>query len=526
MYSILLVEDEQIVRVALKSLIDWENNGFNPPFEASNGQQALEIIKNHPEVDVVLTDINMPVMDGLELIKELNKLEQAPDVIVLSAYDEYSLVRGAFKLGINDYIIKSQMEPESVLKVLSSTLQNSNRMKQQSEATYKGYQRKAFLKRLLMEPYNAFSMSEIEHYQLKVRDKKMMICSLLIDGYAEIKSRYVNNSLDELTANMTETISVALEGNGAYEVIAISPEEYAVVLSFEQFVKSKIYETIETMLQKVRLRLFHYMNMSVSAGISEIDYGYESLHKLYQEALECAKYRYLLGKGHNIYPEQVRCIVQVDHENLMDHKEPLLEALSKLDKKNAFEELTKLMNLIGNFKCSRIEEMSGYYMELLYIIIHHLHEMDDATVNVFEHNTDFLSMIRTFDTKAEIDGWLTNLVGNLLDYLINNNQGSQAIQKAKEYVQTHYMEKIALSDVSAYLELSEGYFSALFSAETGENFIHYLTVYRIEKAKKMLTKSNMKIYEICEAIGYENVEHFSRVFKKQVGVSPLQYKNR
>lgn len=188
--------------------------------------------------------------------------------------------------------------------------------------------------------------------------------------------------------------------------------------------------------------------------------------------------------------------------------------------------LKELLVLIGTFKSSQVDQISGYYMELLFIIIHFLHEINEESINIFEHNTDFLSIIRKFDTKAEIDQWITNLVSNLLDYLIANKQSSQTIQKAKEYIRENYMKKISLAEVSEYLGLSEGYFSALFSQENEENFIQYLTQYRIEQAKKMLTKTNLKIYEICEAIGYENVEHFSRVFKKNVGLSPLQYKNK
>ncbi len=367
---------------------------------------------------------------------------------------------------------------------------------------------------------------DLKKFDIQFDEKNMVVCCLLVDGYSNIKARYGENTLDELAKNMTESIAMALENIQKCEVVSLSPEEYAIVLSFDRYSKSEIHDTLEELMTKIRYRLFHYMNMSVSAGVSSVGNDVVALHKFCDEALANAKYRYLLGKGHNIYPEQVKCIVQVEHESIIGYKEPLLKAMARLDKTETLAALEKLLALIGKFKSSQIDQISGYYMELLFIIIHFLHEINEENVNIFEHNTDFLSMMGKFDTKSEIDQWITNLVTNLMEYLITNRQCSQTLQRAKEYIRENYMKKISLADVSEYLGLSEGYFSALFSQENGENFVQYLTNYRIEQAKKLLTKTNLKIYQICDAIGYENVEHYSRVFKKNVGKSPLQYKNK
>ena len=106
MNKILLVEDEQIVRLALKSLIEWEKYNIDINYEAANGKEAIKILEKHPDIDIILTDINMPIMDGIELIEYVHTLKINPEIVVLSAYDDYNLVRKAFKIGVNDYIIK------------------------------------------------------------------------------------------------------------------------------------------------------------------------------------------------------------------------------------------------------------------------------------------------------------------------------------------------------------------------------------------------------------------------------------
>ena len=110
MYKVMIADDEPLVRLAIKSLVDWEEHGFNLEIEASNGRQALKLLEDNPDMDIIITDINMPVMDGLELISKVIEKRFDTEIIVLSAYNDYAWIREAFKLGVNDYILKTAME--------------------------------------------------------------------------------------------------------------------------------------------------------------------------------------------------------------------------------------------------------------------------------------------------------------------------------------------------------------------------------------------------------------------------------
>lgn len=527
MYKVLLVEDEQIVRLALKTLVDWEQYNFDMNYEANNGQQALYIIKRNPDIDIIITDINMPVMDGLTLIYEVQKLKVNPAMIVLSAYDDYDLVRNAFKLGIYDYILKTKMEPEEVLNLLQRVIKDRKQSNViRTEGKYSQNDRTAFLKNLLEDSRLNDVTEQMTMYEIKLEKENIVACFLWVDNYKNIVKRYEDNTLKSFTQGVSGTISQILVRMKMGEVISISPDAYVILLSFKTNSNFIIREKIEEIIKKIRHALLHYMNVEISVGISTIKNGYKNISCLFHESHSNAKFRYILGKGKNIFPEDTAYIKQCDSESIIGKEMPLLNAIKSMDKEKTLYELDKLLSLLGMFKGVAVEETFGYYMELIFIIIHYLNEIDEDSNTIFEHNTDFYAIIRSFDTKQEIHQWIKNLINNLLDYLIQkkDTKNSRIVLKAQNYLEKNYMNKLTLLDVSQHIQLSEGYFSKLFTQETGESFKQYLTRIRITKAKELLAHTNMKIYEICEQIGYENVEHFSRVFKKEIGISPLQYK--
>ncbi len=527
MYKVLLVEDEAIVRVALKSLIDWQANGFDLKFEATNGKQALEILEQYPDIDIVITDINMPIMDGISLIKEIQNSSLDPSIIVLSAYDDYSIVRNAFKLGAYDYIVKSEMDTDEILNLLRKIKDHKEENTKKLTTTYSRFEKAIFLKEILEETDIDKIQFIKKRYQVQINRKNIVVCSLLIDNFESVKERYQQDNLNSFSKGIVEIVVQVLEKVENSEFIIISPNEYALIVCFDENSELIIYEQIEQVLMHIRHNVFHYMDITFSAGISYIFSGLEELKDIYTEALANAKYRFVLGKGKNIYSKDIVRINKCQKENITQFKDILIEGLNENNKDKIMKGLKDILDKVDVGREVEKNEITAYYMELLYTIIYFLNENSYEKKNIFEHNTNFLSKVYTFDTKVEMDKWIYNLVGNLIDYMLDclDHHNSPIIKRAKEYVQLNYMKKITLLEISEHLNLSEGYFSGFFTQKEGENFSQYLTKYRIEKAKNLLKYSDQKIYEICSAVGYENVEHFSRIFKKIVSTSPKRYRN-
>lgn len=523
--KILLVEDEQIVRLALKSLVEWEEYNIDINYEAANGKEAIEILEKHPDIDIILTDINMPIMDGLELIEYVHSLNINPEIVVLSAYDDYSLVRKAFKIGINDYIIKAEMEPDKILELFLKIIEKKNKNHSDNSSNLLEKENKNKLLKMLIEGKEQIPNEYLSKVDLNVNSKNIMVCFLWIDDYSEIKKRYADNTLQHFMNSICNIIYQTISNNGIGEVICISPEEYTIIISNDTSSNKKVRETIMELLDKVRYALLNYLNIKTTIGISSINNGFINIHTLFEEAKQNAGYRYILGKGRHIYPEDVENIKFSKQATIIGKENKLLDALKELNKEKVRVELSILLQEIGNLYAERIEDTFQYYFELIFLIMQFLSHINQGVTNIFNHNTDFYKIISTFETQKEINEWIDNLVMNIVEYLIENNTENtcKIVRMSQNYIIKNYMKKITLFEVSEYVGLSEGYFSKLFTKEMNITFTQYLTNVRIEKAKELLSNPNKKIYEVCEEVGYESVEHFSRIFKKYTDLSPKKY---
>ncbi|MDF2987740.1 MAG: DNA-binding response regulator [Eubacterium sp.] len=546
MYKIMLVDDEPIVRLAIKSLINWEEKGFSIAFEASNGKQAMKYMENNPEIDIIITDINMPIMDGLELIAAIAKLEDKPEIIVLSAYNDYGWVRKAFKLGVKDYILKTEMEPEGILTLVNGMAEEIDK-KRKTSPGYSSlennfntrYQKELFIKEML-ETENLGGMENKEiASSLRLGGNKLVVCYIWIDDYQTIKDRYNNNSLKPFTQSVVNCIEQVLSDTNSGEVVCQTPEEYIVLLSFESCSGKEIRNSIMDILGRIKYSLKNYVNISASIGLSDLWGCDRNINKLYEQARQNVKLRFVLGKGKIIFPETAENVMWDGRENMSGNnrhykKESVfgreagfLEALGAANDEITFSELDKLLDIIKLNNSSKIEKIYTSYMELIFITISYLNKTGRETEEIFGSEIDFYEKIMRFETRQEIDIWIRNIISWILNYLkeCKTSKQNRVIVNARNFIMANYFNPdLSLGMVSKFVELSESHFSTTFTKEVGETFTDYLTKLRLEKAKELITTTNMKLYEVCERVGYTNAEHFSRIFKKTVGCSPKDYK--
>ena len=300
----MLVEDEPIVRLAIKSLVNWKEMGFLIGFEAANGKQALNILEENPDIDIIITDINMPIMDGLEFISKVSESGMTPEIIVLSAYNEYDWVRKSFKLGVNDYILKTEMEPEGILEIVKGVAAKIEKRKKVASQRNSGdiLHDIRFLKDKklteLLENGNIESLYNDGAYSyLNLKRGSIAICYLWIDNYDVVKERYINNSLKEFTQSVFNSIDQILNETNTGEVLCQSPEEYILFLSFNEASQKQIRSRIMDVLGRIQYSLRNYVNISVSIGVSDVKRSNEPINCLFEQASQNVKLRFIVGKG-------------------------------------------------------------------------------------------------------------------------------------------------------------------------------------------------------------------------------------
>ncbi|MHB8062273.1 MAG: response regulator transcription factor [Ruminiclostridium sp.] len=533
MYKVLVVDDEPIVRVALKTLVKWESCGYLFDFEASNGKQAIKLINDNPDIAIVITDLKMPVMDGFELISEIKKKDLKIQIVVLSGYNDYDLVRQAFKLGASDYILKSEMDPHNIIKLLNDLVEHFN-LKINSASSINNRDLRHQKEELLMQLTQNENIDQIKdkvtELGIRLSGHNLVVCFLYIDNYQTVIERYSNGNLKPMITSINNGIYQVLNEANMGEAISISPQEYAIYLSIESVSFSNTRNILSEVLGKIKYVLSNYFNIKVSIGVSQIKSGFYNINELYRNAEANAKLRFILGKERIIFPEDASCILgaeSIDAGRIIGYESEFLSALKNVDKEHVFDELEKLLNRIKKIKFDKIEKIHCYYMELLFVMIKYLNDIGEDSGDIFGKEVDFYYKIMQFETLEEINIWIRNITAFLLDFLQNKKEikVNHLITRAQEFIKLNFNNNITLKMVSEFVGLSEGYTSKLFTLNLGMTFSDYLTNIKINKAKELIASTNMKIYEICYMVGYESVEHFSRVFKKVTGYSPNSFKN-
>jgi two-component system response regulator YesN len=534
MYKVMIADDEPLVRLAIKSLVDWEEHGFNLEIEASNGRQALKLLEDNPDMDIIITDINMPVMDGLELISKVIEKRFDTEIIVLSAYNDYAWIREAFKLGVNDYILKTAMEPQNLLDILQTTakkIDKKKNMAQRDKSDYidreKHYQKELILKSLLYNVDIKNVKEDALSAGIKIFGRYSSVCYIWIDDYQTIEKRYQSSTLRDFTQSVLNAILQVISETNAGEIICVSPQEYVLFLAFKDYSLNRIRGKLVGILGRIKHAIQNYVNVSVTIGVSDIKIGTDSFATLFEQAERNAKLRFIFGKGRIIFPEDVKKINSYETESLIGKESEFINALNSTDIDKALYELEKLFDIIKRNECSKIEKIYSNYMELIFITATFLCEKGSGMEEIFGKEIDFYEKILSFETREEINSWIRNIITWIVNSMQENKNTkiSKVILNARNFIKENYAnDNLSLRQVSEYVQLSESYFSTIFTKEIGTTFTDYLTNIRIEKAKDLLESTNLKIYEISEKVGYTNKEHFSRIFKRHVGVSPKDYK--
>lgn len=502
MKKVLIVDDETLVRVTLRSLVAWEKYGMQVAADCNNGYQALEYLDEH-KVDFLITDVKMPGISGLELLKRLKENEQAPVTVVLSGYNEFDLVREAFRLGACDYLVKAEMNAESMAQLLTDI--NKKFWDNESKENEAG----------------ASEVQETQSVSTRLPESgEYGVVILEIDDFQRQAVRFQDDIQTSLEEPMRELVNQIPKVKRYGKWIAVHPGHYI----FLYFVSGRecYQDEIKRVLKQMQSIWKNYMNLSVSVGVcdvrdaSELETGMEEGENLLFLAPLLGKMALIsewenqnilrrIKESKEKYERFLTCLYEINEPESEEEKLLFFQALNKMSLPEAKEETLSLISLLA-FK---------------------FREYDDDFFQVFPENINYYEKIGRLTTMTELERWMNNYITWILEYLKQQLNGVQTdiILRAKRFISDNFSNpELSLKSVADYVGLNEKYFTSKFTQKTGSTFRDYLTKLRVEKAKNLLKTTDLKIYEICESIGYNNVEHFNRMFKRLTDVSPSVYR--
>ncbi|NLK27379.1 MAG: response regulator [Clostridiales bacterium] len=536
MLKVFLVEDEIVVREGIKNNVSWAENDFVFCGEASDGELAYPMIqKIRP--DIVITDIRMPFMDGLQLSRLLKKEMPWIKIIILSGYEEFEYAQEAIEIGITQYLLKpiSGLELMKCMRNVRSII-----LKEQEEKLNLARYKKE------MKEYEEDEKRRLFH---DIINHKESLVNILERG------KELNLELSAMTYNIvlfkvSENRKVDGAPNHLSEVMqkldTIFEEQEQVIrfnLLFDEMallIKGNSVEEVKKIrdhyIHKIKELLESYEDIRYFGGIGNPVNRLGELKRSFQEASRAFAYRYIwdinkIIEYHQIALEQISSIpssglnainvVQLDRRKV----ETFLKSGSKEDIHYFVEEY---LNCIGKDNQNSILFLQYIAMDMYYITAGFSEELGfgaEAIATPFQSDSQLGMQVATFAlTKKYIVKIFYQVMG--LRDEIATKQYSDIIHKAKKYINENFTkEDISLNQVASEVYLSPSHFSAVFSQKTGHTFIKYLTDLRMNKAKELLKITDMKTSEIAYTVGYKDPHYFSYLFKKTQHCTPSQYRS-
>ena len=533
MYKILLVDDEILVRDAIRENIDWGKLDCELIGDCENGKQAVEFVKTH-EVDIVLTDILMPYMDGMELSHFLH--DNYPDVLIVifSGFGEFEYAKKAIQYNVSEYMLKpvTAMELTKVIENMKEKLDSRKKEQRKMESltqVSQDYHKNANVIRskaldclVKCTREVQVSLDELERMGITFQAASYRVAVFDIDTYSEMYQMDMDKQQESalmafVLFNVGDEIVVQEKAGVVYQ-----EGNNRVCIIFAGNRTKEFSENIHRICHEIQKKVKEVIGLETSIGIgSWVRSPYELIHS-YRLAAKAIDYRYLLG-GNLLFDMEEK---KTDNSIfLINDLETLTEAIKSGDRRLMEETLGQIETEI---KSALVEKSYAciYLQQVIRAIGNTCQSLSEEPEKIIAQREALLKAVTEQRMFSQAAALVEKYAQEVFDELqeLNSSSGQRQGMLAMDYIQKNYMDPgLSLNSICSYLNISTSYFSTIFKEMTGETFIEVLTRVRMEKAKELLENTTMKNYEIAEKVGFSDPHYFGISFKKITGKTPTEY---
>ncbi|NIK24755.1 response regulator [Paenibacillus lupini] len=541
MYKLLLVDDEPEVTEGLMMEIDWESCGFSEVKTAGNGKEAMELVEKM-EPDVLITDISMPYMNGLELSDWVKKMYPITRVVILTGHDEFEYAKQAINLQVEAYVLKpfsGQQLTETVLEV-KRRMDEERKMRNNIELLQEHYRttlpivREKFLSSLITRHQSIAAIREkADKYGMELEGEGYLVSIISVihsDKPEEGEDpHHVVSSIKDLDLKLFSITNIASEiwMRDKLGKVFIHQDQVVLFTVSPDANGELVMETTQNALKEILQSIEKFLKLPIMIGVGTITQDIRSLKYSYEAAESALDYRRILGMN------QIICIDDMEErvqEKLIfdEWKEQNLVRSIKLGTEQELSDvIDELFDNISRVQAP-VHDFQHYLLEMVTAIIKLSKMIDDGTDPIFAGGAGILNQYQKLNTLNETKAWFTDLCGKVRSRIVSRRQSSykHIVEEAIQYTKTHFGDQeLSIAVVCAHLHISTGYFSSLFKKEVKLTYGAYLLQLRMEAAKEYLRTTEMKTFEIADKVGFADPNYFSLCFKKYEGVSAKEYRN-
>ena len=528
--KVLIADDEARICNLIKVLIDWQELGFDICGLVQNGNDALLLCEKY-QPDILITDIRMPDLNGLELIKAVKSLLPNIQVIIITGYSQFEYAHQALRYGVVDYLLKPVKKNE-LIAALRKSIETSEQIEKDKGNSFSGQLSVNYKKDILYQIFNAEAESTndpdlpqkfLNEYHLDFNGNKWILLtvelfldesedSVAVQKYFQKKvpelvfEEFRYEKIHILTAVINNTFFFLLNGNDS--LWKITREKLKEL--------KKDFLIIDNLLQKI-IYTISFSSM------------HESINEIYQAKKECQEaieYKIIAGKNKTIsYVDLPRTRFELDFFLDKEFMSRFVSAITEMNITKISGEMAKLS--VALYK--HISELDAGCVRKIYET---LTRSFFATIKVFAGHDDRYSVenvLPEIDSFYSVDSCITyinNVFSSVLNKLKNEkeNAGSKTIKQAQLFINEHYAENLTLALLAKEVGLNEAYLSSIFKKQLRISVTDYITQVRIQHAKELLIRTGYDVNGISEKVGFNDSKYFSKRFKKYTGVSPKEYR--
>lgn len=509
-YRIMIVDDEAILRTGVYHLCNWKEFGIEVAGGASNGEEALQLI---PQLQphVVFTDVVMPVMDGVEFAKAMQKQYPHIKVVVLSSYSEFEYVRETFKYGVTDYLLKPKVSaPElvSLIHTLCADIpSHSSAGLSQKEESDSGILITRLLSNFGDEQESLLTKLSTQlthsHYRMLKSSSTLMLSKTELTQ-AEIERSIISIAENHLT--------------GVHYACFFQKEECSLLINYDQADEEQVFPAVDLFTREVKKTL-PYLTFVLSNSFTALS------------DLQACNDKLVQALGKIIYFTQKSWITETEIQwnptKAALDSSALTTAITSNNVSQGCSLLKAFFQEVKQTQAYDDYSLKRLCQNMIYTIFNTIEQLQ---VNSTQLNSSKIRLFKSIDLASSIDELEQILIELLHDIEVKlNEQGDRRnkilLQRIYSYVDQNYDQDISLSELARQLHLNYSYLSSYFKQQTNENLTAYINRIRVEKAKKLLTDWNLSISEISRLTGFSEHNYFSKVFKKLTGQTPAEYRN-
>jgi two-component system, response regulator YesN len=523
MISLLLADDEPVIIRGLKKLLPWQSLGVEIVGEVNNGLELINVVEEK-SVDIIISDICMPGLSGVEVIKKIRELNLNSKVIFISGFQEFSYAKEAMKHGAIDYLVKpvDKYELEKViLKAISLVEKERNVVTNQVKLNQ--FEKKNDIetsrKHLdsLIEGEMIYNSNGDFKQNFPLEGPLFSVALLEIDRIHNDSSwddrekkliQYsIGNLLDEVILQEKKGISYLKDG------------KFVIILNHSNHV-SQFLESL-----KDKINEFLHVSISIGVGIP-VPYLEEVSHS-YETANSALKTKYFLGYN-QIIPYKEYTIKHLSEKDLLVFQNRIMECFILANFNQLEESLQEMFKRIKEFTFGN---QSLSISTCFSFVIALTQSLQKFSVNFSGWELDIYEIKSKMNQQDSYDGLqlvVQEIIYRLFQLISDNNLNKETIimMRVKKFIEEHYFEDITLETVASIAFMNPYYFSSFFKKQTKQNFKQYLTKIRMDHASHLLLHSDLLVYQVAEKVGYNNSRQFSDMFRRTFGSLPMDYKQQ